>query len=838
MTARPDGQYTDPLVGTDTSGPRYETRMHRKYELTTSINMLNVGVAPHELADTVPPDDPTLLDSTVGYCGGVLLTWNPALAQDLAVYWIQVVDPGTWTAWGDDWKYNCDDAPNTCVATSNIEGYGERVGFYVRNLSNGSTYHSRVFAQDNAGNFSRNPTNSVDFTVDPAPLKPLGAVVQGAVEADISGFKRLQVSFIPPVEYDTAQNPACIGEVDDEDGLWPTLRDLFGYRLYHRRQLSATPVDFTPDPVNDLVADEKNPGANPLKIPLVEYPDIKGCPCEYYAYKMASVTQCEDAHDDHTQTPPCLHTGEVSTISTDADGNPAAFLVPALIPGALPDIVPAQPLKPGAAAVPSAAPTDPDDYDIVLQVTPVFNSSIADGAGGFTPNPAADQQFEVWRYRIYEYTEDPALNPSATATLISDTDLTTHDDASWDALVDAVPPVPILSTAAQAKFPFTRPIPSGEKRWYTVAGVYNCNNAAGTDLLEGPQSLAVSVPCAAAWSLAVTRPAVDNEMVNAGGSVYDVVAQVTGLPSGTTITEMKITIGGTPVVNQPMAVTAAGSNATGNYAWNLTGLPDGSYPVMVTAVDNSGCSITASRIAVISQVCGSFQINTLNPGTGNLLTWEFQKVNGTEQYLLDQIGFTSSNYLTTALNYYATNPTVGSPTPTPLWTGAATDLNGKTIGANSTVSNYTYSMTNLCNANTSFRTLDLNPFDYPTATAGSSNWFRATYDKGLTAANGPLNLYGSFALRPCAPSTWTFNMPPSGTGTLTIPTAQLPVCAWSWTWGGSASKKPTVDATNLCSGTLKFTGKTGTGAGGLITVTYWTPSGLLNCSNMPIFLGP
>jgi prepilin-type N-terminal cleavage/methylation domain-containing protein len=828
MTARPDGRYTDPLVGTDTSGPRFETRMHRKYELSTTLNLLNVGAAPHELADTIPPDDPSELVATLGYCGGALLSWNPVLAQDLSVYWIQVVDPGTWTAWGGSWKYNCDDAPNTCVATSNVEDYGERVGFYVRNLTNGSMYHARVFAQDAAGNFSRNPTNQIDFSVDPAPLKPLGAVVTEGAAVDVGGFQRLQVTWTPPEEYDTAQNPACIGDVDDEDGLWPMLRDLYGYRLYHRRQLTAAPVDFSATP-EDLVADENNPGTNPLRAPMVQYADIKACPCEYYAYKMKSVTACTDADDDTTKSPPCVHTGDTSAISSDPDGNPVAYLAPELQDAAIfPQVVPAQPAKPGASATPTTLP----DYDIVLQFPPVFTSVLKDSLGGFSANPAADQQFEVWRYRIYEYTEDPALNPSATATRIDDASTGANDYDDWDAGVDATPVVAQLTPATQIKLTINRPIPSGEKRWYAVAGLYRCDGGSGTTLYEGPQSLAVSVPCNASWTLNVTSPPMDNTIVNASGTTYSVVAKATGLSGGVTIAEMKITIAGGGVSAQPMALAHAGTTATGTFTWNLTGLPDGNYPIVVTAVDSNGCSSSASRIAAINQACGSFRLITLSPGSGNLLTWELQKVNGSEQFLLDQMQFSSSNYLTTAINFYATNPTVGSPTPLTLWTGSATDFNGKTLGANFTGSTYTYAMTNLCNADAVKRTLDLNPFAYPTATAGSSNWFRLAYDKNLIPANGPLNLFGTFSFRPCpGPTVSTFTVAKKANYTFTFPVN--PVCAWEWTYVGKA---PTVNTSNICNGTIVFTGAASGSAD--VTVKYWAPAGTLTCSNLPIFMGP
>ena len=93
MTARPDGQYTDPQINnaslsTEEIAARTLTKMYRKYELTTTINMLNVGVAPHELADTNPPDDPTQLDAVVGYCGGALLEPLPGAGHG------HLLDPG------------------------------------------------------------------------------------------------------------------------------------------------------------------------------------------------------------------------------------------------------------------------------------------------------------------------------------------------------------------------------------------------------------------------------------------------------------------------------------------------------------------------------------------------------------------------------------------------------------------------------------------------------------------------------------------------------------------------------------------------------------------------
>lgn len=835
MTARPDGRYTDPQIHnadltTEERAARTLTKMHRKYELNTSINMLNVGVAPHELADTIPPDDPSELMGVVGYCGGALLVWTPSLAADLATYYIQIVDDSLWSTWGDTFLYLCDDAPDTCTPVSNVEIFGTTVGYYRPNLNNGDIYHARVFAQDAAGNFSRNPTNEIEFTVDPGPLKPLGAVVTGSTAADVSGLHRLQVSFTPPQDYDVTQNAVCIGEVADKDGAWPKIRDLYGYRLYHRRQRSATPVDFTVDPVTDLIADEQNPADNPLKIPLVEYPDLKACPCEYYAYKMKSTTQCEDADDDHTQTPPCLHVGEVSELSQDADGNPIAYLTPALQDaGIFPQVVPAQPDKPGGS---STGPVG-EDYEITLQIMPVLTSALKASDGAISPNADPTAQFEVWRYRIYEFTEDPIADPSATATRVDDTNLGPDDFEDWDAGVDAMPAVASLGAATPVKFTFTRTIPSGESRYYTVAGIYRCD--AGADIIEGPQSLPAQVPCETDWTAVVTSPFLDYTLVNTGGAVFPVRVAVSGLPSGVTIVEAKITIAGTPVANQPMALTCVAPNCTATFDWNITGLPDNNYTILVQLLDSSGCSITVSRIATIAMACGAFQIHALPVSGTPTLDWELQKINGTDVYLLDKIGFQSLNYQTNSITYYQSDPTAGAPTAFPLWTAGPQDLNGKSIGNPSAGTDFPFQTTNFsCDLAGTIKFPSLNLNLRPGGPAGTSNWFRIIYNKNLTAANGPLNLLGSFRFRPCeGPVSVTVDVPKGANGSASLPVT--PICAWEWSYIGTA---PTLVSADLCGPTPTITWKGAKSKGATVTLKYWAPSGTLTCPNMPILLGP
>ncbi len=827
MTGRPDGRYTDPVLSAPDFSTAYTaeeqaayiaTKMYRKYELSSTLNLLNVGVAPHELADTVPPDDPLMLEAVTGYCGGALFVWQPSRAEDLAVYYLQVVDPAIWATWGNTFKYNCDDAPDTCTPVSNVEHYANTVGYYRPNLANGSLYRARVFAQDSAGNFSRNPTNEVEFTVDPGPLKPLGAVVSDGAAVDLDGLQRLEVAFIPPVEYDQTQNPACIGEVSAKDGRWPAIRDLYGYRLYHRRQTSATPVEFTPV-VEDLVATETTPADDPLKIPRVRYPDLRACPCEYYAYKMSSVTQCQDIDDDHTQTPPCLHTGEVSNISSDLDGNPTAYQAPALqAADVFPQVVPAQPDKPGGAA------SDLNDgtFEVTLQVMPVLASAFKASDGAFSPNPDPTAQFEVWRYRIYEYIEDPAGNPDADATLIDDPNFGGDDFEDWDAAVDGG--AVFLGTTTPMHFTFIRPIPSGESRFYTVAGIYRCDD--GGTVFEGQESLAAQVPCATSWGAAITSPAVNYTLVNTGGSIFPVTAAVWDLPAGVTIVDMKITISNTTIIKEPLAWTCVASECTAAYDWNITGLPDGNYTILVQIIDSTGCSRTVTRIATIQAICGNFQIHTLAP-VAHQLTWEVVKVNGIEVYFLDKIGFSSQTYQATSLNFYEHDPTAGSPPVFPLWSGGPEDPNGRSVGASFTSPSYVYQNPNFC-AGTPQGTLNLNP--RPGGPVGASNWFRFSFDQNLTTAAGPLNLLGTLHLRPCdGPAVTSGSVPPRGEKIFFLP---APVCAWEWSYTG---REPTVTSVDLCNGRIAFLGAN---QGANVTIKYWSPSGSIVCPNMPILMGP
>ena len=652
--------------------------------------------------------------------------------------------------------------------------------------------------------------------MDPSPLKPLGAEVVAGASADVGGVQRLQVTFAPPTEYDTGQDSSCIGDVATKDGRWPTVRDLYGYRLYHRRQTTATPVDFTAVP-EDLVADENNPVTNPLRVPMVNAPDVKACPCEYYAYKMKSVTQCTDVEDD----PPCVHTGDTSILSHDADGNPTAYLSPYLNAdlAAFPQVVPAQPAKPGASSVLLSG----EDYDITLQILPVLTSNLKDAGGVFSANPAADQQVEVWRYRIYEYTQNPDIVSGATATRVDDIDTSgTGDTEDWDAAIDGGV-TGILGPATAIKFTFAGTIPAGEMRWYAVTGLYRCTG--GTDIFEGPRSLAASVPCNASWALNITAPAVDGTIVNTFGSTYTITAAVTGL-SGVTVSEMKLTIAGTGIVNEPL--TCSGSpSCTGTYAWNLTGLPENDYPIIVTVVDSAGCSSSFTRIARVVQLCTDFEIFSPTVAA-NQLTWELRKINGTDVALLDKIKFTSTDtYLMSKLTFGRLFTT---PAETTLWSGTAANFNGKSLALSG--GDYPYANVNLCNT-TPPRGLDLQPYSYPTSTVTYSTWFQATYDKNITAGNGPINLVGHFSGRKCVPTTVPISVGKKAVVPYTVPAGNLPICAWEWSYTGKA---PAVDASNICSGTLVFTGATSGAAE--VSLTYWTPGGSFECFNKPILMGP
>ncbi len=815
MTQRPDPKFVDP------KDPNEDTKNHRKIEFSSTIVMKNLGMSPHELADTVPPDAPKNLEVVGGYCDGALYTWEPSLALDVTAYYIQVASQNLYEVnWGGSWKYNCDDYPQTCTITSTPEIHpGGRFGWYLRGLEIGTKYYARVFSQDRAGNLSLDSTNTVEITIDPNPIKPNPPQVGDITEGVEDNLNRLFVGYTPPTGYDLSQNNACKEPPASKDGYFSLLvRDLYGYKLFHRRQISQEAQEFTPQINADLVEDP----AKPFTTSVVSYPDIKACPCEYYAYKIQAVTTCPDSEDDYTKSPPCLHISEFSEISKGEDGNPKAYLAPELQPIAtVPQIVPAKPGTPNAIAIES--PPGSGHYNITLSFSTNFSVVYSDmGAPpSYTPAPN-NLKIECWRYKIFVYDEDPLENPSAPGTEIVDEVISgVGDGPDWDAMVDGGKV--FLVEGEPVSFNFPLDIPHGEKKYIRVQGIYNCS----TGIREGEPSLPAPVPCDILWQGVIFDPPVDYSVIRQPSHTF--VFKVTGLPPGESISLVQFTIYPLGISSGPLACIGNPECST-LWIWNNLGVPDGTYQLKVTAIDQKGCQAEFLRYFTINSSCGIFTIENRYISSDKLIFNLRESITdpNVKGVLLKRVSFyTPGTYLYEDINFYNQQPDMGSPPPTPvlLWSSAfPQDINNKWIGKDG---DWPYLESNFPECPIILN-LDIDP------TNAYSNWFKINFDKEIISSNGALNLMGSFHYKiGGATETFTFSGFAKGTSfSVSVPGVVL-------NYNYVASKKMPNISVDYCIGSFNLSCNLPPNCDGTLTVNYIPFANTdLVCTNIPIFSGP
>lgn len=811
VTQNPDPRWVD------SKDPYQVTKNKRKIDLSSTIVLKNVGVSPHELADTVPPDGPTDLDFTLGYCNGVLLTWLPSMALDVTSYYIQVASEGLYSNWGYSWKYNCDDFPSTCTILSTPEAHANgRVGFYITaGLEYGEHYFARVFSQDKAGNFSLDSTNTVDFYITPNPLKPKAPQLSNFTEDIVNNFNRLIVNWIPPEGYDESQSSTCKEPPVTEDAYFSTkVRDLYGYRIYHKRFPTSQASDFSVDEIGNIVAKEVDePGAPKIDTTLTSYPDIKACPCEYYAYKMRSVTSCT------TLTPPfndpsCAFISELSDISKDANSNPVAYQIPELKDfSSNPQIVPAKPQSLSA----SAALVSPENYSVTLNF-PITLSVVEKDNSAFPPTytPYNDIKIECWRYKVYSYNNETDATNDENSIEILDTNLSGPGDLDdWDAGIDGGKENLIEGTILSFSIGEFN-IPTGESRFFRVRGYYKC---ASGDYL-GELSQPVSVPCITNYNISIIDPPIDDITITQ--SLYNITLGVSSLPPGVNITSVEFAVPN-PYNEKFISVCVGNPNCTAIFPWNATAYPDGRYLITATIIDSNGCSAFTQRWVNLNRACGDFTIQSESIFNDELI-FELSKLNTTNYVLLKGISFSSTgNYLYEKINFYESHPSSGSPTTYTLWeSGIPTDMNNQWIGYNYP---YPFNENNWCEY--------LRLYPDPSNSA-KRNFFKINFDKNIDSSNGPLNLIGSFNYINCdGVFVYSFNMNKGDTININV---LKKTCYYEI--NPTSSKIPTVTA-DYCNGIFTLQCPTGGGSGGCNGdfIAHY-PNSELECTNIAIFIGP
>ncbi len=810
LTQNPDPMWVD---GSD---PYPQTKNKRKIELKSTIVLKNVGMAPHELADIVPPDAPTDLDYTDGYCNGVLLTWQPSLALDVTSYWIQVLDDNSYNNFGGEFKYNCDDLPESCYVISTPEPhYNGRVGWFI-DLQYGITYHARVFSQDKAGNFSLDAAtlgaNDPPFEIKNNPIKPKAPnfVLENFKTDVFQNLNRFFVSFEPPKGYESTQPDNCKKPPVEEDAYFDIkIRDLYGYRLYHKRFPTSTASDFTvTDEEAYRVAREKdpsNPGEIYIDVSQTSFPDIKACPCEYYTYKIRSATSCSILSPQNKEADCAnLFLSDFSDIPKDSIGEPVAFLIPEHQDYSIdPKIVPGKPQSINASAV----QTSPENYSITLKVSPVISAVKRNADGTYEPT---DLKIEAWRYKVYKYNTEEDANNDTNGQEILDTNLSGAGDlADWDAGVDGGKEY--LKEAEEVSFAIGEfNIPSGEKRYFRVRGYYRCADGANEYL--GQLSDPISVPCNVNWTPIITAPPVDNALIT---SPYTFIFEARNLQGGVTISTVTFSIP-TPY-NE--SYTVNGSNPA-FWDWNNPTYPDGTYLLTVSATDSNGCSVTVDRYFVINSACGNYKINTLSPPFNDEITYQLQRLITNNYVLLKRIAYSSSgNYLYENINFYESDPTAGSPTPINLWSGTAQNLDGKWIGYDQPI---VYNQSNWCGH------LKLHP---DPSDSTKQNWFRVNFDKNIDSSNGALNLLGDFTYINCdGVQIEPYNIPKKGTMNINL---NKIICGYT---NSINTRSPNITI-DYCTGFVSLYCPAGSGycTG---SITFYYPNTELECKKVPIYLGP
>lgn len=812
VTQNPDPKWSDP------NDPYEKTKKKRKIEMVSTINMPNVGIPPHELADTVPPDAPTELRVTTGYCNGALFTWNPSYALDVTAYYIQFVDETIYDTWGNTFKYNCDDFPSTCYVVTTPEAHpGERIGWFVPGMVNNVRYYSRVYSQDRAGNFSIDSTNTFSYTVTPNPIKPKPPDLQSVFEGKDDNKNRLFIQIGKPVGYESSQPNDCKEPPNTEDIYFDTItRDFYGYRLYHKRFVSSNASDFTIFEDGHLVANEKS--TPPLLPSTVPYPDKRACPCEYYAYKAKSVTTC--AVNSFTGSSSCNSPqnfiSEPTEITKDESGQPIAYFVPELEnPGEYPKIVPGKPATP-IANVSGIAP----DYNISLVFYPVFETADLNSDGTYSEN-FQERKIECWRYKVYLYdTYEDALNDT-NAQEILDQDISGIEDGpDWDAGIDGGKEYLRENESITIQIGQIQ-IPEGEQKFIRFRGYYKCPSG---DIL-GKLSEPIPIPCVPQWSAEIIFPPFDNALLNETicyGVFCNITLKVTGIGADEQIQSVTFYSPNMPPYQTTCEETSPGT-CTATFPWNILTLSDGVYTIIAEIRDNKGCSKTVQRTVNLNRTCSDFRVQNISRANDEL-TFQLYKTTTGITNLLKGLRFKSQNYLYENIKFYESTPFSGNPTAYILWqtTDDPVDLNMITIGKDYTIP---YTQTN--------PSPDCGYYHlYPdTSNPAKENWFRINFDR---VVGTDLNLAVDFHFNVCGGSYEAFNGSIPSKAQVNINFTQGFVCSYSFVASGSGNKKAILEIADLCNGFFRIKCGAPSGSCGNCTLTLYYVNQDIICENIAI----
>lgn len=274
-TSTANGQYSStttagvPQFATDTIAPNF-----RRLTVDTLIAPRNLGLTGLAQTFLQPPPEPTLTGVCFGYCGIVVVSWNPNTANPNATYVVE------WDRSQTGQYSNSYDAgtSNSYAVDLTQEDLSQPFWFRVRALNAGGGVASTNQLQASGKNATQ-----------PAP--PLSASATGG-NGIPSLIGKIRVSWTAPTQNSNG-SPSC-----SPPGSTPAtyLREIRGFRIFRGSSVNFNPVGCSPAPCNNLLVDELASGSTaPQTDGYGNYywddTNALGCGTTYY-YRIETVEWC------------------------------------------------------------------------------------------------------------------------------------------------------------------------------------------------------------------------------------------------------------------------------------------------------------------------------------------------------------------------------------------------------------------------------------------------------------------------------------------------------------------------------------------------------------------
>lgn len=259
MSPQPDPKYTHP---TDTVAKNF-----RQYSLKSTIVGRNLGVKGVPQSSTNPPGAPTISSSCNGYCGVVVLLWNPA--------------PGT-----VDTTYTVlwDTSPSGSFSKVLPAGTQTTYAVDLTQEDLTQTYYFRVAATNEAGTTMSTNTIAVSPKNATKPAAPAITAVSGGA-AGAARENEIEIFWTSPTANATGA-PSC--SPSGTPPIATAAAELKGYRIWRSMTAGFNPGDAG----SQLVVDVNTPGPITDGSGTWRYTDKNVANCENYYYRVQAVEWC------------------------------------------------------------------------------------------------------------------------------------------------------------------------------------------------------------------------------------------------------------------------------------------------------------------------------------------------------------------------------------------------------------------------------------------------------------------------------------------------------------------------------------------------------------------